>query len=210
MPHKTPHGNAALKNLRAYEGCPPPYDKEAKFNLPSANKHLRLLPRRKSCTGEFSTFKLSELRTYSKFSWNDCINFHKFTLNFIIDILLSVGRLSHEVGWQYKDVVNKLEAKRKVKGAKYHEQKKTLLKLKEQVCIFSFTFSWNSFIYRLRNRKVGIFKIKLQMQTDSIWYIIHKWNSSGQEERSEEGGCLPESHRGLRLQLIHLFVFWQE
>ncbi|PAV64502.1 hypothetical protein WR25_27221 [Diploscapter pachys] len=93
MPHKTPHGNAALKNLRVHEGCPPPYDKEAKFNLPSANKHLRLLPRRKSCT---------------------------------------VGRLSHEVGWQYKDVVNKLEAKRKVKGAKYHEQKKALLKLKEQ------------------------------------------------------------------------------
>lgn len=45
-----------------------------------------------------------------------------------------VGRLSHEVGWKYQDVVAKLEAKRKVKGAAYHEQKKKLEKLYEQVC----------------------------------------------------------------------------
>ncbi|CAP29335.3 Protein CBR-RPL-16, partial [Caenorhabditis briggsae] len=43
-----------------------------------------------------------------------------------------VGRLSHEVGWQYQDVVAKLEAKRKVKGAAYYEQKKKLDKLAVQ------------------------------------------------------------------------------
>ncbi|CAB3402544.1 unnamed protein product [Caenorhabditis bovis] len=46
-----------------------------------------------------------------------------------------VGRLSHEVGWQYQDVVAKLEAKRKVKGAAYYEQKKKLNKLFEQAKI---------------------------------------------------------------------------
>uniref|UniRef100_A0A0K0FNA5 Large ribosomal subunit protein uL13 n=1 Tax=Strongyloides venezuelensis TaxID=75913 RepID=A0A0K0FNA5_STRVS len=41
-----------------------------------------------------------------------------------------LGRLSHEVGWQYRDVVAKLEAKRKVKAAARHVQTKTLNKLK--------------------------------------------------------------------------------
>ncbi|RCN38242.1 hypothetical protein ANCCAN_15866 [Ancylostoma caninum] len=93
LPHKTPHGNLALKNLRVYEGVPSAYDRVKKMNAPIANRHLCLRPRRKHCT---------------------------------------VGRLSHEVGWKYQDVVAKLEAKRKVKGAAYHEQKKKLEKLYEQ------------------------------------------------------------------------------
>ena len=93
LPHKTPRGNAALRNLRTFEGVPYPYDKQTKFNCPSANRHLGLKPRRKFCT---------------------------------------VGRLSHEVGWQYQDVVAKLEEKRKVKGAAYYEEKKKALKLVEQ------------------------------------------------------------------------------
>ncbi|KAK5964772.1 Large subunit ribosomal protein 16 [Trichostrongylus colubriformis] len=93
LPHKTPHGNLALKNLRVYEGVPSAYDRVKKMNAPVANRHLCLKPRRKHCT---------------------------------------VGRLSHEVGWKYQDVVAKLEAKRKVKGAAYHEQKKKLDKLYEQ------------------------------------------------------------------------------
>eukprot|EP00080_Pristionchus_pacificus_P005001 PDM65021.1 rpl-16 [Pristionchus pacificus] len=44
----------------------------------------------------------------------------------------TVGRLAHEVGWQYKDVVAKLEAKRKVKGALFYSDKKKLAKLEEQ------------------------------------------------------------------------------
>ncbi|KAK0404334.1 hypothetical protein QR680_017402 [Steinernema hermaphroditum] len=41
----------------------------------------------------------------------------------------SLGRLSHEVGWQYKGVVEKLEAKRKIKSAARYQQKKANLKL---------------------------------------------------------------------------------
>lgn len=38
----------------------------------------------------------------------------------------TVGRLSHEVGWKYQDVVARLEERRKVKGAAYYERKKAL------------------------------------------------------------------------------------
>jgi large subunit ribosomal protein L13Ae len=40
--------------------------------------------------------------------------------------------LSHEVGWQYKGVVAKLEEKRKVRSAAFSEKKKADAKLKEK------------------------------------------------------------------------------
>lgn len=36
----------------------------------------------------------------------------------------TVGRLSHEVGWKYQDVVSRLEDRRKAKSAAYYERKK--------------------------------------------------------------------------------------
>lgn len=36
----------------------------------------------------------------------------------------TVGRLSHEFGWKYQDVVARLEERRKVKSAAYYERKK--------------------------------------------------------------------------------------
>merc|ERR1712018_907855 len=35
----------------------------------------------------------------------------------------SLGRLSHEVGWKYQDVVETLEAKRRVKAEAFHKKK---------------------------------------------------------------------------------------
>lgn len=35
----------------------------------------------------------------------------------------TLKRISHEVGWGYKDVVDRLEEKRKAKGQAYHERK---------------------------------------------------------------------------------------
>uniref|UniRef100_A0A1I7SMM9 60S ribosomal protein L13a n=1 Tax=Bursaphelenchus xylophilus TaxID=6326 RepID=A0A1I7SMM9_BURXY len=43
-----------------------------------------------------------------------------------------LGRLSHEVGWQYQGVIAKLEEKRKVRSAAFYEQKKAELKLREK------------------------------------------------------------------------------
>ncbi|KAI1002134.1 60S ribosomal protein [Podosphaera aphanis] len=40
----------------------------------------------------------------------------------------TVGRLSHEVGWKYQDVVARLEERRKVNGAAYYARKKVARK----------------------------------------------------------------------------------
>ena len=45
----------------------------------------------------------------------------------------TVGRLSHEVGWKYQDIVATLEAKRKVKSEVFHKKQKTLAKLRDDV-----------------------------------------------------------------------------
>jgi hypothetical protein len=37
--------------------------------------------------------------------------------------LSDLQRLSHEVGWGYKDVVDRLEEKRKIKAQAFHERK---------------------------------------------------------------------------------------
>ncbi|KAL7268517.1 60S ribosomal protein L16A [Rhizina undulata] len=40
----------------------------------------------------------------------------------------TVGRLSHEVGWKYDDVVKRLEEKRKVKSEAYYARKKVAIR----------------------------------------------------------------------------------
>lgn len=44
----------------------------------------------------------------------------------------TLGRLSHEVGWKYQDVVSTLEARRKVKSKQFHNKKKAALNLREK------------------------------------------------------------------------------
>ncbi|PPQ88613.1 hypothetical protein CVT25_010189 [Psilocybe cyanescens] len=44
----------------------------------------------------------------------------------------TVKRLSHEVGWGYKDVVDRLEEKRKIKAQAFHERKLTAVKLRQK------------------------------------------------------------------------------
>jgi len=43
----------------------------------------------------------------------------------------TVKRLSHEVGWGYKDVVDRLEEKRKIKAQAYHERKVATTKARQ-------------------------------------------------------------------------------
>ena len=43
-----------------------------------------------------------------------------------------LGRLSHEVGWKYKDILSTLEQKRKAKSEVYYERKKKLLALRRK------------------------------------------------------------------------------
>ncbi|KAF7347758.1 60S ribosomal protein [Mycena venus] len=44
----------------------------------------------------------------------------------------TVKRLSHEVGWGYKDVVDRLEEKRKIKAQAFHERKIAAVKLRQK------------------------------------------------------------------------------
>merc|ERR1719228_3093147 len=45
----------------------------------------------------------------------------------------SLGRLGHEVGWKYQDIVAALEAKRKVKGEAFHKGKLEVAKARAAV-----------------------------------------------------------------------------
>ena len=44
-----------------------------------------------------------------------------------------MGRLSHDVGWKYQDVVATLESKRKVKSEAYYKKSKAVSRVKEEV-----------------------------------------------------------------------------
>jgi large subunit ribosomal protein L13Ae len=43
-----------------------------------------------------------------------------------------LGRLSHEVGWKYRDVMKSLDAKRQAKSMVYYQKKKQLERVKKQ------------------------------------------------------------------------------
>jgi large subunit ribosomal protein L13Ae len=45
----------------------------------------------------------------------------------------TVGRLAHEVGWKYQDIVATLEVKRKVKSEAFHKKKVAIAKIKADV-----------------------------------------------------------------------------
>lgn len=63
-----------------------------------------------------------------------------------------VGRVAHEVGWQYKDVVNTLETKRKIK-ARLHYAHKQRLAVSYFIAIFFSNFITNLlFLQKLRLR----------------------------------------------------------
>ena len=50
IPHKTQRGKDALRRLKAYEGCPPPYDRRKRVVVPGAMRVMCLKPGRKVIT----------------------------------------------------------------------------------------------------------------------------------------------------------------
>ncbi|EDS28491.1 60S ribosomal protein L13a [Culex quinquefasciatus] len=48
VPHKTKRGHNALKQLKVYEGIPPPYDRQKRLCVPIAMRQLCLRPDRKN------------------------------------------------------------------------------------------------------------------------------------------------------------------
>nr|QES71279.1 ribosomal protein L13A [Helopeltis theivora] len=49
VPHKIERGKAALRRIKLFEGCPPPYDKRKRLVVPSAMRVLCLKPGRAYC-----------------------------------------------------------------------------------------------------------------------------------------------------------------
>lgn len=47
IPHKTQRGKDALRRLKVYEGCPPPYDRRKRLVVPGAMRIMCLKPGRK-------------------------------------------------------------------------------------------------------------------------------------------------------------------
>lgn len=47
VPHKTERGKQALRRLKTYEGCPPPYDRRKRMVVPGAMRVMCLKPGRK-------------------------------------------------------------------------------------------------------------------------------------------------------------------
>lgn len=47
IPHKTERGKQALRHLKCYEGCPPPYDRRKRLVVPGAMRVMCLKPGRK-------------------------------------------------------------------------------------------------------------------------------------------------------------------
>ena len=73
-------------------------------------------------------------KLHENYSWTDLTQLKKcytpnsriffyFPIFFLFFQFCSLGRLSHEVGWKYQDVVETLEAKRKVKAEAFHKKK---------------------------------------------------------------------------------------
>ena len=85
LPHKTPHGAAALGRLKVFDGIPFPYDHKKRLVVPEALKIVQLRENRKFCV---------------------------------------LGDLAKLGGWTNKEVIERLEAKRKVKADKYWQVKK--------------------------------------------------------------------------------------
>jgi large subunit ribosomal protein L13Ae len=117
IPHKTARGAAALERLKLYEGMPPPFDRQKKVVIPAALRALRLKPGRKYCTVSLRTDVADQLAEAAHGAGT-----HALTP-------AQIKRISHE---GYKDVVDKLEAKRKVKGEAFHAQRKAAVKKQAQ------------------------------------------------------------------------------
>ncbi|KAK0078909.1 hypothetical protein PV325_001976 [Microctonus aethiopoides] len=49
IPHKTQRGKDALRRLKVYEGCPPPYDRRKRLVVPGCMRIICLKPGRKYC-----------------------------------------------------------------------------------------------------------------------------------------------------------------
>jgi hypothetical protein len=85
-----------------------------------------------------------------------------------------VGRVAHEVGWQYKDVVSSLEAKRKIK-AKLHYNHKRRLEVNIGIC--RNLLSFNTIIFFLLSIRNFVSELLKKYQRVSQSRMLSSKNS---------------------------------
>merc|ERR550519_2565322 len=127
VPHKTERGKDALKRLQTFEGVP--------SNVCRRWRAVRGMTPRKTERGKDALKRLQTFEgvppPYDKKK--------KMVIPSALKVLrlkqnrkfCSLGRLSHEVGWKYQDIVATLEAKRKVKGEAFYKGKCEVEKAKQ-------------------------------------------------------------------------------
>lgn len=120
LPCRTERGKLALKNLKTFEGVPTKYFNVKRLIVPGCTRVVCLRPT--------SRVFYSLIISYN-------IQFEK------------LERLSTAYGWKYKDIVAKLEAKRKEKSATYYKKK-----VDENVIFIHF------FSYSLQKRRQTVAK----------------------------------------------------
>lgn len=98
-----------------------------------------------------------------------------------------VGRVAHEVGWQYKDVVNTLETKRKIKARLHYAHKQRLA-----VSYFIATIFLSSLLisYFCRNSA----------------YAPHKKFQRESRNKIQSLRNLDSSHLKMKLKLMHKLI----
>ena len=96
--------------------------------------------------------------------WRIVTDYSDDILIFVLLKFCVLGRLSHEVGWKYQDVVKTLEEKRKAKAKVYFNHKKslkvsiykhenTLIEQFLTVCFIVFFVFFQSFKQQAENNK---------------------------------------------------------
>ena len=152
IPHKTHRGKCALERLKCFDGVPKHCEKKKRMVRAPARPEAALAPplfssqppsrdrpyshRAVACAPRSALLRLYTVTPPSSHP-PACPS--PTRLSQVVPDAFRVtrlkpgrrfcklGRISHEIGWKHKEVLDKLEAKRVEEGKVYHETKKALL-----------------------------------------------------------------------------------
>lgn len=85
-----------------------------------------------------------------------------------------IGRVAHEVGWQYKDVVANLEAKRKIKSRlAYLHKKKLKVSVLTAMCCFCISATFKCFFSNMmRQQQIPYLHCLMNLWKDFVFWFL--------------------------------------
>ena len=139
LPHKTAKGQAALGRLKVFEGIPAPYDKVGPQPGPrgllagegggGGVRYRRLFVCRSS-TAELIRCPVPTLSQMKRMVVPEALRVTRLKPGRRYCLL---GRMSAECGWSYRELVERLEDKRKAEALEFYAKKKELMKARAEV-----------------------------------------------------------------------------